>query len=183
MIELIILDRDGVINIDSVEYIRTPNDWVPITNSIEAIAKLSKAGYKIVVVTNQSGISRGYFTHEELAKIHEKMIFEIEKLGGNIDGVFVCPHGPNDACSCRKPKPGLLFKVSSDFNIPREKIISVGDSLRDMQAAEAFGCKFALVLTGNGHYTIETNPDIDKDVVYKDLASFVDDFLNKKTNF
>ncbi len=141
--ELIILDRDGVINIDSVEYIKSPKEWQPIPGSLEALAKLSKADYKVIVVTNQSGISRGYFTTADLAAIHQKMVQKVAAKGGHIDGIFVCPHGPQDNCECRKPKPGLLWQVSRSFKISPKKILLIGDSLRDMQAAQAFGCKFA----------------------------------------
>lgn len=182
-IKLIMLDRDGVIN-DDIEYVKSPEEWKPIPGSLEAIAALNKAGYKVVVVTNQSGIARKYFTEKDLNDIHEKMRNSLAEVGGHLDGIFVCPHGPEDNCTCRKPKPGLLIEVNRHFNIPPEKALLVGDSMRDFQAAKAFGCKFILVLTGNGRYTLKINA---KDIsdseqqkwIYPDLAAFVKELLVK----
>jgi len=173
--QLIVLDRDGVINTDSREFIKSPNEWLPIAGSFEAMARLSQAGYKIVVATNQSGISRGLFQQSDLDAIHAKMRNTLKLAGGHIDGIFVCPHGPLDECECRKPKAGLLWQISRTFNILPEKIISVGDSMRDYQAAKTFGCKFILVMTGNGKRTLATAPELkEKIFVTKDLAAAAD---------
>lgn len=182
-LELIILDRDGVINIDSTEYIKSAEEWQAIPGSLEAIARLKHAGFKVAVATNQSGISRGYFTEADLDAIHEKMRKEIRSLNAELDGVFVCPHTPKDNCDCRKPKPGLLWQISHHFNIPPSRILLIGDSIRDIQAARAFGCRFFLVLTGNGKLTIKTNPDIKPEIIYPDLAAAVDVVLEGKESF
>jgi D-glycero-D-manno-heptose 1,7-bisphosphate phosphatase len=169
-IELIILDRDGVINADSSEYIKSPEEWQPIPGSLEAIARLNHAGLKVVVATNQSGISRGYYTLADLEAIHEKMRRELKAVGGELDGIFICPHGPKDNCDCRKPKPGLLWQISRKFNIPPSKILLIGDSSRDIESAKAFGCRFLLVLTGNGEHTLKSDPNLDPQVIFPDLA-------------
>ena len=179
-IKLIILDRDGVINVDSTEYIKSPNEWHPIPGSLLAISRLNQAGYKVVVATNQSGISRKLFKPEDLEAIHKKMQDELTSLGGHLDGIFICPHGPHDDCECRKPKAGLLWQISRTFNIPPEKILSIGDSMRDLESAETFGCKFILVLTGNGENTLKIKPSIkEKFLVAKDLAAAVALLLTK----
>lgn len=147
---LVILDRDGVINEESHEYIKSPKEWLPIEGSLEAIAKLKNAGIKVTIATNQSGIARGLYTEETLDKIHLKMIQALEKLGASIDGIFYCPHHPKDNCSCRKPKPGLLKRIAKQFKADLKEAICIGDSLRDLQAAQAVGAKPIVVLTGNG---------------------------------
>lgn len=170
----IILDRDGVINVDSVDFIKSPEEWIPIPGSMQAIARLNKAGYKIAIATNQSGVARGLYDLTMLNKIHEKMHKVVEEAGGHIDGVFFCPHGPEDNCLCRKPKPGLLAEIESHFNIniKNEEVFCVGDSLRDLEAAFAIGGKPILVLTGNGKKTAEKLPLYLKDIPqYKDLET------------
>ena len=147
---LFVLDRDGVINFDSSEYIKTPDEWIPIPDSIEAIALLNEAGHRVVIATNQAGIGRGLFTNETLQKIHEKMCNAVEAAGGKIDRVYFCPHRPDDFCDCRKPKPGLLHQIQHDFKIESNEMIFIGDSVRDFEAAIAARCPFALVRTGNG---------------------------------
>jgi len=147
---LIILDRDGVINFESVDYIKSPQEWHPIPGSIEAIGRLSKAGFKIVIATNQSGIARGLYTVETLNKIHQKMLDLIKAAGGEIDRIYFCPHHPDDSCDCRKPAPGMLKNILSDYQITEKDCVFVGDSIRDLDAAKAIGCKFILVKTGNG---------------------------------
>ncbi|MFA6409704.1 MAG: D-glycero-beta-D-manno-heptose 1,7-bisphosphate 7-phosphatase [Gammaproteobacteria bacterium] len=180
---LVILDRDGVINADSAEFIKSAAEWHAIPGSLEAIAKLNKAGYKVAVATNQSGLGRGYFTKETLDSIHDKMQRDLASVGGQLDGIFICPHVAADNCECRKPKPGLLRKISEHFNIPKSEIISIGDSLRDAKASEAFGARFILVLTGNGLKTLQENPWLQKKslAILPNLAEAVDWLLTKYT--
>jgi D-glycero-D-manno-heptose 1,7-bisphosphate phosphatase len=153
-IKIIILDRDGVINIDSSEFIKSPDEWVALPGSLEAIAKFNSAGYKVVVATNQSGIARGYFTRKQLDEIHAKLKQELALVGGHIDGIFICPHLAEDNCSCRKPKPGLLLEIAEKFGVSPTEMLSVGDSLRDVLAAKAAGAHAVLVKTGNGRHTL-----------------------------
>ena len=164
---LIILDRDGVINVDSPDYIKSPEEWVPIPGSIEAIAKLSKK-YSVVIATNQSGINRGLFSLDTLNKIHEKMIMQINAAGGKLKAIYFCPHTPAENCECRKPKPGMLLQIQQDFNVKNTDMIYVGDSVKDYEVAQKIGCKFVLVRTGNGLKTLETVQNIN---VYDDLLA------------
>lgn len=138
---LIILDRDGVINQDSKHYIRCPEEFIPIAGSLEAIAALNRAGHHVVVATNQSGLGRGYFTEAGLAAIHAKMTALLADLGGHLDGIYYCPHVPEDQCDCRKPKPGLLYQIQRDFPQEFASAVFVGDNLRDLEAARAAGCE------------------------------------------
>lgn len=148
--KLIILDRDGVINHDSPDYIKTPDEWHPIEGSLEAIARFHQAGWKVVVASNQSGLARNLFDAPTLTKIHNKMRDSLVSLGGSIDAFFICPHGPDDHCNCRKPKPGLFHDIAQRFDINLQGVPAVGDSLRDLQASHASGCQPWLVETGNG---------------------------------
>lgn len=150
MKKLIILDRDGVINHDSDEYIKSPSEWQPIDGSLEAIAKLNHAGFRVAVATNQSGIARQLFSMDTLADMHHKMMRLAEEAGAHIDAIFFCPHAPRDHCNCRKPKPGMYLEISKRFNFPLEGIPVVGDSLRDLQAATAVDATPYLVRTGKG---------------------------------
>jgi len=152
-LKLIILDRDGVINLDSDDYIKSPEEWIPIPGSIEAIADLSKAGYTVTVATNQSGIARHLFDEFDLAAMHQKMCALVEEQGGEIAGVFFCPHGPDDGCDCRKPGIGLLKQIESEFGTSVSGAPFVGDSARDLLAAKLAGCRPVLVLSGKGALT------------------------------
>ncbi len=175
----IILDRDGVINQDSDAFIKDPDEWIPIPGSLEAIARLTQAGYRVVVATNQSGVARGLFDLETLEAIHRKMEVEIERHGGRLEGIYYCPHGPDDGCSCRKPKPGLLLQIGLDLNTDLSHAIAVGDSLRDLQAAAAVGSTPVLVLTGKGAKTFaQINPEQDV-ATYQNLADFVETLITK----
>lgn len=176
--KLIILDRDGVINEDSEDYIKSPEEWIPIPGSLQAIADLNQSGYRVVIATNQSGLARGLFDIDALNAIHRKMQNELSTIGGHIDGIFFCPHGPKARCNCRKPKPGLLMQASHRFVGDTMGILSIGDSLRDLQAAENYGVKHILVLTGNGVKTRNEIPNGKEIPVYDDLASAVQDLLN-----
>ena len=151
--KLIILDRDGVINIDSAEYIKSPDEWAPIPGSLEAIARLNQDGYRVVVATNQSGIGRGLFEMATLNAIHDKMHKALGQVGGRVDAVFFCPHAQEADCPCRKPKPGLLQDIAHRFNVELAGVPSIGDSLRDLQAAAAVAAQPILVLTGKGQQT------------------------------
>ena len=156
----ILLDRDGVINRDSDEFIKSPEQWLPINGSLEAIALLNAHGYQVVVVTNQSGIARGLFDEAMLEKIHAKMRRLVSEKGGAIAAIYYCPHGPDSDCDCRKPKAGLLKAFAADFNADLTMIAVVGDSLRDLQAAEAVGAQPILVKTGKGQQTLLNNPQL-----------------------
>jgi D-glycero-D-manno-heptose 1,7-bisphosphate phosphatase len=179
--KLIILDRDGVINDESEDYIKSPEEWHPIPGSLEAIALLSQADYTIVVATNQSGVGRGYYTEAGLAQIHEKMLTCAKTRGGKIDRVFYCPHHPDAHCACRKPAIGLFTQIAEAYHVNLKNCIMIGDSLRDIQAAEKVGCKPLLVLTGNGEQTLKNNPALrDKISVFPDLLAAVKALLKEK---
>lgn len=208
MSQIIILDRDGVINQDSDDYIKSVDEFIPIPGSLEAIAQLCQAGYAVLVATNQSGISRHFFTLETLEAMHTKLQSLLAPLGGKIERFYYCPHGPDDQCACRKPKPGMLTQIADDFSdllsdsslldkssLPAEgslpakgfsslsNVYYVGDSLTDMQAGRAAGTKIALVKTGKG---IRSLKKIDQNklteysqlAVYTDLADFTQQLLN-----
>ena len=203
--KLLILDRDGVINQDSDDFIKFPDEWHAIPGSLEAIARLCREDYRVVVITNQSGISRGHFTINTLNRIHQKMMDELNHLGGEISAIFFCPHSDADNCSCRKPKPGMFLELVERTKCNLKDVYAVGDSLRDLQAASAAGARPVLVRTGKGQKTFDTiqqppAPDTEStgdsqmgrpiddqkslltselaDVpVYADLGSFVDELL------
>jgi len=182
-LKFIILDRDGVINEESAEYIKSPAEWRPIPGSLEAISLLSQAGYTIAVATNQSGVGRGYYTEEGLAEIHQKMIACAKAQGGVIDKVFYCPHRPDEHCSCRKPASGLFEQIAAAYKIDLSGVAAIGDSLRDIQAAEKLACKPILVLTGNGEKTLKNNPELrDKMPVFPNLLTAVQTLLKEREN-
>lgn len=170
---LIILDRDGVINYDSDDYIKHEDEWIPLPGSIEAISMLSRAGFLVCVATNQSGLARGLFDEFTLARIHELMRTLVEDAGGKIDGIFFCPHGPHDNCSCRKPGTGLLKQITEQFEVPVSGAWFIGDTAKDIGAARAGHCKPVLVMTGKGsltHATMDTTQLADVPV-FDDLFS------------
>jgi D-glycero-D-manno-heptose 1,7-bisphosphate phosphatase len=156
----VLLDRDGVINHDSDAFIKSPDEWIPIEGSLEAIALLSAHGYQVIVATNQSGVARGLFDEITLEKIHAKMHQLVNEKGGQIAAIYFCPHGANSNCECRKPKAGLLKAFAADFHADLTTIAVIGDSLRDLQAAEAVGAKPILVKTGKGQKTLIDNPGL-----------------------
>jgi len=178
-VKLIILDRDGVINEDSDDYVKSVDEWEPIPGSIEAIADLSKAGYTVAVATNQSGISRGLFDEFELAAMHQKMCSLVEEEGGQISGVFFCPHGPDDDCDCRKPKTGLIEQIECEFGTTVQNLPFVGDSAKDLMCAKLAGCTPVLVLTGKGEITIAESSasELDGVSVFNNLKEYVDSLL------
>jgi D-glycero-D-manno-heptose 1,7-bisphosphate phosphatase len=176
-VKLIVLDRDGVINHDSDQYIKSPEEWRPIPGSLEAIARLNHAGYRVVVATNQSGVGRGLFDMGTLNAIHEKMHRALALVGGRIDAVFLCPHTADSVCECRKPSPGLLREAGRRFNVDLGGVPVIGDSLRDLQAAESVGARPMLVLTGKGERTLRDG-DLPKGAaIYPDLAFAVSALL------
>lgn len=152
--KLVILDRDGVINFDSPQFIKNPNEWIPIPGSLEAIALLNQSGFRVALATNQSGISRGLFDMATLNAIHDKMHRALGQFGGRIDALFYCPHMAEANCSCRKPKPGMIQEIGHRFGVELEGVPNVGDSLRDLQAGAAVGALNILVRTGKGERTL-----------------------------
>lgn len=180
--KLIILDRDGVINHDSDEFIKSPDEWHPIAGSLEAIARLNRAGYRVVVATNQSGLGRGLFDMDALLRIHDKLHRSLAVLGGSIDAIFFCPHRPEDHCGCRKPKPGLFLDIAARLQISLTAVPVVGDALRDVQAARAVGAKPMLVRTGKGRLTEERGEGLEGLAVYDDLAAAVEALLEDQPN-
>lgn len=173
--QLVILDRDGVINHDSDAYIKSLEEWIPYPSSISAIALLTKAGFTVAIATNQSGIARGYYSETTLRDMHAHLIDLVEAEGGHIAHIAYCPHGPDDHCVCRKPLPGLLIQIQEQLGMASlEGSWMVGDSLRDLQAGEAVGCQSVLVRTGKGEKTLQKNSELRKVLIYQDLADFAD---------
>ncbi len=154
----ILLDRDGVINHDSDEFIKSPEEWLPIDGSLDAIALLNQHGFRVVIISNQSGLTRGLFDEKTLSAIHDKMRGAVAEFGGQIEAIYFCPHQAADDCKCRKPKAGLLTQFATDYDVDLSKITFIGDSLRDIQAAQAVGAIPILVKTGNGVKTLQNNP-------------------------
>ncbi|MGB1581755.1 MAG: D-glycero-beta-D-manno-heptose 1,7-bisphosphate 7-phosphatase [Nevskiales bacterium] len=179
--KLIVLDRDGVINQDSPDYVKTPAEWHALPGSLEAIARLHHAGWRVVVATNQAGIGRGLFDFDALFAINDKMQRQVAELGGRIDGIFFCPHPPEAQCDCRKPAPGLLLDIERRLQVSLNNVPFVGDSLRDLQAAAAAGARPVLVRTGNGAQSEDQArqqfPDL---AVYDDLSATAAALLNNK---
>ena len=176
--KLIILDRDGVINQDSDDYIKTVDEWIPLEGSMEALAMLTKAGYQIAIATNQSGIARGYFTIDTLSDMHKKMNALAKQAGAEINYIAYCPHVSEDKCDCRKPLPGLIHQIEKALNVSAKDCYIVGDSLRDLQAGQAAGLKPALVLTGKGQRTLGNGQGLDQVPIYSNLNNFVMELLN-----
>ena len=172
--KLVILDRDGVINFDSAQFIKSPAEWKPIPGSLEAIARLTQAGYRVVVATNQSGVGRGLFDMDTLNAIHEKMHKAVGAAGGRLDAIFYCPHPADSACECRKPKPGMFKRISETLNVNLKGVPSVGDSLRDLQACAVLGCQPILVYTGKGEKTKADGNLPEGTLEFADLAAVVD---------
>jgi D-glycero-D-manno-heptose 1,7-bisphosphate phosphatase len=167
---LIVLDRDGVINYDSDQFIKSPDEWRPIPGSLEAISRLNHAGFRVVVATNQSGLSRGLFDMETLIAIHDKMYKALAEAGGRLDAIFYCPHAADSACECRKPKAGMLREIALRFGVDMTGVPCVGDSVRDLQAAAAVDAQPMLVLTGKGEKTLRDGNFPTNTVIFPDLA-------------
>ena len=170
--KLVILDRDGTINHDSDHFIKSPAEWRPIEGSLEAIARLTQAGYRVVVATNQSGIARGLFDTATLIAIHDTMQRAAGLAGGRIDAFFFCPHAADAGCACRKPKPGMLLEIARRFNVSLSDVYMVGDAPRDVEAAAAAGARPVLVLTGKGQETFDQRKLPPGTEVFPDLAAF-----------
>lgn len=172
---LVILDRDGVINEDSDDFIKSPDEWIPIPGSLESIGRLSRAGFDVAVASNQSGIGRKLLDEPALELIHRKMREAARKFGGDIGKIEYCPHHPDAGCECRKPKPGMLLALSRKYGVPLNKVPFVGDSVRDVEAAIAVGARAILVRTGSGAESelviVERGLDVE---VFADLAAVVD---------
>ncbi|HXA46493.1 MAG TPA: D-glycero-beta-D-manno-heptose 1,7-bisphosphate 7-phosphatase [Burkholderiaceae bacterium] len=175
--KLIILDRDGVINQDSDAYIKSPDEWIPLPGSLEAIARLNQAGYRVAIATNQSGVARGYFNMVTLNAIHQKLHAAAQQIGADIDAVFFCPHAASDNCDCRKPKSGMFRAIGKRFDVNLKGVPTVGDSLRDLQAGYVQGCVPYLVLTGKGEKTLEKGGLPPGTQIFKDLAAVVSHLL------
>ncbi len=173
MIKLVILDRDGVINRDSPEYIKSPEEWHAIPGSLNAIVRLNKANIKVAVATNQSGVARGFYDLDMLDNIHTKMITELKKAGGFFDTIFFCPHHPDEHCECRKPKPGLLLQISKHLHINLSEAVMIGDAKRDIEAAITAGAKGIFI--SDTHKNPFPNTHIP---VFSDLSQAVDAILN-----
>jgi D-glycero-D-manno-heptose 1,7-bisphosphate phosphatase len=169
-VKLIILDRDGVINYDSDQFIKSPEEWRPIPGSLEAISRLNHAGFRVVVATNQSGLGRGLFDMATLIAINEKMHKALAQVGGRIDAVFYCPHAADSACDCRKPKPGMFTEIGHRFGVELTGVPCVGDSVRDLQAAAAIEAQPILVLSGKGEKTLRDGVFPANTIIFPDLA-------------
>ncbi|MCX7961718.1 MAG: D-glycero-beta-D-manno-heptose 1,7-bisphosphate 7-phosphatase [Burkholderiales bacterium] len=169
--KLIVLDRDGTINFDSDQYIKSPAEWRPIPGSPEAIARLNHSGWRVVVATNQSGLARGLFDMATLNAIHAEMHRAVAQAGGRIDAIFFCPHAADAGCGCRKPKPGMLHEIARRLNVELAGVPVAGDSLKDLQAAAAVGARPMLVLTGKGEKTRAAGELPPGTEIYPDLAA------------
>lgn len=171
----IVLDRDGVINEDSSDYIKSADEWIPIEGSLEAIATLTASGYRVAIATNQSGLARGLFDEYALANIHQKLCASVEDMGGFVEGIFYCPHGPDESCSCRKPGTGLLTRIEQELGVCLAGQTFVGDSLTDLQAAQSFHMRAVLVRTGKGVKTERQLQSLTDHAVeiFDSLAAFV----------
>ena len=178
--KLVILDRDGVINFDSAQYIKSPAEWKPIPGSLEAIARLNQSGYRVVVATNQSGVGRGLFEMDTLNAIHEKMHKALFAVGGRVDAIYYCPHAADSDCDCRKPRPGMFKRIADTLNANLKGVPAIGDSLRDLQACAAVGCQPMLVRTGKGEKTRADGNLPEGTLEFADLAAAVDYILRPK---
>jgi len=179
---LVILDRDGVINEDSDAFVKSLDEWIPLPGSIDAIARLSRGGFAVAVATNQSGLGRGLFRQADLDAMHQRLDALVTAAGGRLAGIYHCPHKPDDGCDCRKPLPGLLDQLARDLDLPLEDAVMVGDSLRDLEAGLARGCKPILVRTGKGAATearlrADDSPLLRALVIFDDLSQCADHLL------
>jgi len=180
--KLVILDRDGTINSDSDDFVKTPEEWMPLPGALEAIARLNHAGWHVVIASNQSGLGRGLFDVASLNAMHAKMNKMLATLGGRVDAVFYCPHSPEEACQCRKPLPGLFEQIGARFGVQLSGVPTAGDSLRDLMAGAAAGCEPHLVLTGkSAQYRGGPPPEglPPGTLVHQDLSAFADFILER----
>ncbi len=184
LIKLIILDRDGVINQDSDQFIKSVDEWIPLDGSLEAISRLNKHGYTVAIATNQSGIARGYYSENTLHKMHEKMTNLLKPLHGKVSAIFYCPHGPDDNCECRKPKTGLYHQIAAKFDTSLRNVPVIGDSYRDLEAALTVKAKPILVKTGKGVKTLSSHQNALQEhhiPVFDNLSHAVDNLLSENS--
>lgn len=184
--KLVILDRDGTINEDSDDYVKTADEWTPLPGALEAIARLNHAGWHVVIASNQSGLGRGLFDVATLNAVHAKMHRMLAAVGGRVDTVFYCPHAPDEGCRCRKPEPGLFEQIGERYGVELKGVPTAGDSARDVLAGVAAGCEPHLVLTGKGAaYQGRSLPDTfpNETRVHADLAAFADFLIARETEF
>ena len=182
--KLIILDRDGTINEDSLEYIKSPQEWQPLAGALEAIARLNHAGWRVVVASNQSGLGRGLFDVATLNAMHAKLHTMLAAVGGRVDAIFYCPHAPDDKCRCRKPESGLFEQIAERYGVELKNVPTVGDTARDLVAGAAVGCEPHLVLTGKGAALRDQPLSADFPVgtqVHDDLGAFADFLLARES--
>ena len=177
--KLIILDRDGVINQDSADFIKNPNEWIPIPDSLESIARLNQHGFSVIIATNQSGIGRGLFDIETMNAINKKMLDLLAQVGGHIDAIFYCPHTEGVNCKCRKPKSGMLEEISTRFGVNLKNIPAVGDATRDLEAYQSVGAQPILVKTGKGEDTFVSKAYPKNTWIFNNLSQAVDKILKK----
>ncbi len=175
--KLLILDRDGVVNYDSDAYIKSLDEWIPLPGAVEAIARLSKAGWTVAVATNQSGLARGYYDVATLEAMHTRLRELVAEQGGEVGLIVHCPHGPDDGCACRKPKPGMLQQIAAHYGVPLHGVWFVGDSSGDLMAAQAVDCQPVLVKTGKGERTLAQALPADT-LVFDDLAAVAAQLLH-----
>lgn len=175
---VIILDRDGIINEDSPYYIKSEDEFIFLPGSVDAIARLTAAGYRMGVATNQSGVSRGYYDEAKLAVIHEKMMYHVLAAGGRIDEIAYCSHLPDDECMCRKPKPGMLFDLAARFVCTTRDLVFIGDKITDIQAAEAAGARPILVVSPmTDQDSLQAYPHVP---VFSSLAACAEHLINER---
>ena len=184
-IKLVVLDRDGTINEDRDDFVKSADEWVPLPGALEAIARLNQAGWHTVIATNQSGIGRGLFDMAALNAMHLKMSQALHRVGGRVDAVFFCPHAPQDGCGCRKPLPGLFALIGERYGVDLSEVPAVGDSLRDLRAAAAAGCRPHLVLTGklaraDDDALAELQREMPDLQVHADLAAFAEALIQRE---
>ena len=175
--KLLMLDRDGVINYDSDAYIKSVEEWTPLPGSVEAIAQLSKAGWTVAVATNQSGIARGYYDIATLDAMHQRLRALVAEQGGELGLIVYCPHGPDEGCDCRKPKPGLLKTIAAHYQVELARVWFVGDSISDLEAAKAVDCQPVLVKTGKGEKTLGKNLPVGT-LIFDDLAAIAAELIH-----
>jgi D-glycero-D-manno-heptose 1,7-bisphosphate phosphatase len=181
---LVILGRDGILNVYREDHVKAPDEWQPIAGALEAVARLNHAGWHTVVATNQSGIGRGMIDMASVNAVHQRMMQRLAEVGGRLDAVFFCPHTPEDKCDCRKPKPGLMLQIARRYGIDLRTVPMVSDTLRDLQAAHAANCEPHLVRTGRaGALTdaqvVEIVQQVPSTEVHDDLSDFVDFILER----